>query len=87
VTRRDLFYGIVKGALEAKGGRDVYLHDIYRSVKLAAEDECDDSEPCEHKGHTYVGPEWWHDVRWALQDLKADGAAGNGAERGYWHST
>ena len=59
------------------------MADIYASVQNASEELCDDAFPCEHKGQPYGAPEWRHQVRWALQDLKHEGVA-RGLARGQW---
>ncbi len=63
-----------KKALEARlGTRSMDIYEIYQIVKDAYPRDCDDSEPCIHKGHFYQNGEWRHDVRNALQGLKKDG--------------
>jgi hypothetical protein len=54
------------------------MADIYEPVQRASNDLCDDAVLCEHEGQSYGAPEWRHQVRWALQDLKQDRSVGPG---------
>ena len=46
------------------------IHEIYKLIKEKFPSDCDDSEPCIHKGHFYQYGEWKHQVRNALQGLQ-----------------
>lgn len=48
------------------------IQTIYVEVRKKYPKECDDTEPCEHKGHFYQDGEWKHVVRNALQGLKKE---------------
>ena len=52
--------------------RPMNIHDIYRVIQSRYPSDCDDKEPCEHKGHFYQHGEWKHLVRDALKGLKKD---------------
>ncbi len=48
------------------------IQAIYSEIQKKYPNECDDREPCEHKGHFYQYGEWKHIVRNALQGLKKE---------------
>ncbi len=48
------------------------IQAIYIEIQKLYPNECDDKEPCEHKGHLYQYGEWKHIVRNALQGLKKE---------------
>ena len=48
------------------------IQAIYIEIQKKYPNECDDREPCEHKGHFYQYGEWKHLVRNALQGLRKE---------------
>jgi hypothetical protein len=48
------------------------IRAIYIKIQNKYPNECDDGEPCKHKGRFYQYGEWKHIVRNALQGLKKD---------------
>ena len=50
------------------------MADLYEMMVYVAPELCDDGIPCKHNGKKYAASEWRHQVRWALQDLKAQNA-------------
>ena len=48
----------------------MYLHEIYDEIKTTFPSDCDDEEPCIHKGRLSQYGEWKHLVRSALEQLK-----------------
>jgi hypothetical protein len=68
-TRYQNFKNEIEFQLRSGG---MNIQDIYRVIQLKYPSDCDDREPCEHKGHFYQYGEWKHLVRSALQKLKKD---------------
>ncbi len=46
------------------------IRTIYIEIQKKYPTECNNREPCEHKGHFYQYGGWKHQVRDALQGLK-----------------
>ncbi len=46
------------------------VNEIYERVKKTFPELCDNQVPCSCGGVVRKQPEWCHQVRWALQDLK-----------------
>lgn len=60
------------------------IHEIYAIIKEKFPADCDDNEPCIHKGHFYQNGEWKHQIRNALQGLKKDGSVEYSARSQIW---
>ncbi len=60
------------------------IHEIYKTIKDSYPRDCDDNEPCIHKGHFYQDGEWRHEVRNVLQGLKKDGLVKYNAIKHVW---
>jgi hypothetical protein len=52
------------------------VEQIYNNIRKTHSEDCDDEEPCKHKGKFYQYGEWKHLVRGALQGLKKQGTVG-----------
>jgi hypothetical protein len=48
------------------------IQEIYKRIQRKYPTDCDDKEPCEHKGNFYQYGEWKHLVRSALQGLQKE---------------
>jgi hypothetical protein len=48
------------------------IQEIYKRIQRKYPTDCDDEEPCEHKGHFYQYGEWKHLVRDTLQRLQKE---------------
>lgn len=60
------------------------IQTIYSKIQKKYPNECDDTEPCEHKGHFYQHGEWKHLVRNALQGLKKEKMVVYDSLKGIW---
>lgn len=67
-------YQNFKRTLEARLSRSgMSVYDIYDIINHAHPRDCDENEPCVHRGHHYQNGEWRHIVRNVLQGLKKEG--------------
>lgn len=63
------------------------IQTIYVEIQKKYPKECDDREPCEHKGHFYQYGEWKHVLRNALQGLKKEKIVFRDPVKGMWVHT